>query len=172
MANTDKELYNLYQNKIMDYDLFKSMTDKKLKTRLFQGWIAQFGGKAIREAMGITYAVWDYNNRTYGKAAKEQEPEKKTNTQPDRIDITDNYIDAEYTVVSEPKQREIKHAPLAGGSLAIAHVEPAQQQPEKKSFVSVEWTNTPEVIKSQMEALAAMLKFEKDEITVKLEVFK
>lgn len=166
---SDKELYNLYQNKIMDYDLFKSMHDKKLKTQLFTGWLAQFGGKAIRAAMGITYSTYDYNNRTYGnagstaKGTEESEPEQ----QPERIDITDTYIDAEFEVV---EKNALRHAPLAG-SLAIPNSQ-SVQQPEKRSFISVEWTNTPEVIISQMEALAAMLKFEKNEIMVKLEVFK
>lgn len=162
---SDKELYNRYQNEIMDYELFKSMTDKRLKTLLFRGWISKFGGKQIRDTMNIPYSTWDYNNRTFGTAAKGNNPEIEPEEEQSR-----NFIEAEFTVVPN-KNVTRKDAGLAGGPLAIPNQEQAQQ-PEKKSFVSVEWTNDPDVIKSQMEALAAMLKFERSEITVKIEVFK
>lgn len=170
----DKELYNRYQDSIPTYESFKAITSKKLKILLFTGWVAKFGAKAIRDAMGINYSTYGYCLSQFGPSADPKTAEEKKTGRPKKqniIDVTAYSLPGKNIV--EGEFEEMPKPPAASTSLAVPD-QAAVQAPQqgKQPFISVEWTNTPEVIQSQLEALVAVLKFEKGEITVKLDVFK
>lgn len=175
---TDKALYEKYQHEIPKYATFKAIKSKKLKSLLFTGWITEFGTKVIREKMGIPYSTYGYLVKTFGPAAKVDDEIKED--KPDEVEI----IVEEKEQPEEAEKESYKYpdpkpdpAPINNTeTYTMAFVAPSNEQtgaPQaaKSAVISVEWTNTPESIKSQLEALANFLFFEKGEITVKLEVF-
>lgn len=161
-------IFEKYKDTIPKNKEFRAIKDEDKKV-LFKYWTETFTAKVVREALGINFNAY----RTYvdvlldgktpparssrdSKKSKEEEPQTQP---PKRIIVDADYID----VTAESKQEP--------QSLAVVNAQPQEEAP-RKALVSIDTTDHPEILCEQITALLAFLRFQKEPLTIKLDVYK
>lgn len=171
----NQAIFDRYAHNIPKNSEFKSINDAETQCALFHYWKNNFTGKAIRTALGINYAIW----QTYITAFQDPEnPQPIAPGRRGRNTVSSEpakppkapEVDSKGRIIIDAEVIEIEAQTKSENLPAVTA--PAASESPKSALVSIDTTDIPERICDQLTALLAFLRFQKESITIKLEVFK
>lgn len=195
------ESYLKYKNFIPAWTVFKKIASDEVRKALLMRWESRFGGKVMRDKLGITYqGYYAHITKLKDIQINMNELDEYESVFPDHpINIMQDdapeepptvpvnkkmIIDAEYTTVEsnvEEFERQVikklhedadrieKYKAVQKAELEAAA---AALETPVKPFFELSVTDDSHDIAGRLEAIAALLRFEKTQVTVKIEVYK